>query len=52
MDSQYLQGEGVSPEACEGHRHHRLDERDLIFPSVDAFSTERETEDAGKPGER
>lgn len=29
MDSQHLQGEGVSQEAGEGQRHHRLDQRDL-----------------------
>lgn len=46
MDSQHLQGEGVSPEACEGQRHHRLDERDLIFSAW-----KREPEDAGKPSE-
>lgn len=51
MDTQYSQGEGLPPQAGEGQRHHRPDQRYLsLHPTAlsDIFSQMTTEQEAGK----
>lgn len=52
MDTQHIQGEGVPPQAGEGQRHHRPDQRYLsLHPITVSFCLFQKTtqQEAGKP---
>lgn len=51
MDTQHIQGEGIPPQAGEGQRHHRPDQRYLSLhpPTVSSCLSQRTTkQETGK----